>query len=119
MWKKDNMWSPRRGLGAAVANGKVFVVGGQAREYARIDDSRLFGGLAGQNRIETVKDHSTIPFFDPVAFSRRVCIEGKLAKRREERNLKRKPWQIVIGGWGGNDDDYQQRCPRRQAPAVG
>ena len=60
MWKKDNMWSPRRGLGAAVANGKVFVVGGQAREYARIDDSRLFGGLAGQNRIETVKDHSTI-----------------------------------------------------------
>ena len=54
------MRSPRRGLGAAVANGKVFVVGGQAREYARIDDSRLFGGLAVQNRIETVKEHSTI-----------------------------------------------------------
>lgn len=60
MWKKDNMWSPRRGLGAASANGKVFVVGGHAREYARIDDSRLIGGLAGQKRIETVKEHSTI-----------------------------------------------------------
>jgi len=60
MWKRENMWSPRRGLGAASANGKIFVIGGQAREYGRIDDSRLIGGLGGQKRIETVKDHSTI-----------------------------------------------------------
>ena len=60
MWKKENMWSPRRGLGAATANGKIFVIGGQAREYGRIDDSRLIGGLGGQKRIETVRDHSTV-----------------------------------------------------------
>jgi len=61
VWKKDNMWSPRRGLAAAVvANDKIFIIGGQAREYARIEDSRLVGGLDGQNRIETVREHSTI-----------------------------------------------------------
>ena len=60
VWKKDNMWSPRRGLGAAVANGKIFVIGGQAREYARINDSRLVGGLGSQKRVETIKEHSTI-----------------------------------------------------------
>ncbi|KAL7533889.1 hypothetical protein ACHAXR_009001, partial [Thalassiosira sp. AJA248-18] len=60
VWKKDNMWSPRRGLGAAVANGKIFVIGGQARDYARIEDSRIVGGLGGQKRIETVREHSTI-----------------------------------------------------------
>ena len=60
VWKKDNMWSPRRGLGAVVANDKLVVIGGQAREYARIDDARLVGGLGGQKRIETVREHSTI-----------------------------------------------------------
>ena len=60
VWKRDNMWSPRRGLGAVVANDKLFVIGGQAREYARIKDARLVGGLGHQKRIETVKEHSTI-----------------------------------------------------------
>jgi len=60
IWKRDNMWSPRRGHSAVVANDKLFVIGGEAREYARIDDSRLVGGLGNQHRIETVKDHSTI-----------------------------------------------------------
>lgn len=60
MWKNDNMWSPRRGLGSAWASRKIFVIGGQAREYGRIDDARLIGGLGGQKRVETMKDHSTI-----------------------------------------------------------
>lgn len=60
MWKKDNMWSPRRGLGAAWANEKIFVIGGQSMEYGRIDDLRLIGGLGGQKRIETVQDHFTV-----------------------------------------------------------
>lgn len=60
VWKRDNMWSPRRGLGAAVANDNMYVIGGQAREYARIDDIRLVGGIAGQRRVETARDHSTI-----------------------------------------------------------
>jgi hypothetical protein len=60
MWKIDNMWSPRRGLGAVNANDKIFVIGGESRDYARIDDARLIGGLAGQKRIITVNDHSTI-----------------------------------------------------------
>lgn len=59
VWKKDNMWSPRRGFGAAVANDKIFVIGGRAREYARIHDTRLVGGISGQ-RIESMRDHSTI-----------------------------------------------------------
>ena len=60
VWKKDNMWSPRRGFSAAVANGKIFVIGGRAREYARISDSRLIGDIAGRGRVETSRDHSTI-----------------------------------------------------------
>lgn len=60
MWKKDNMWSPRRGLGAASANGKIFVIGGQSREYGRIDNSRLVGGLDGQKRVDTMREYSTI-----------------------------------------------------------
>jgi hypothetical protein len=53
------MWSPRKHFGAAVANGKIFVIGGRAREYARIDDSRLVGGISG-HRVESLRDHSTI-----------------------------------------------------------
>ena len=60
VWKRDNMWSPRRGLAAAVANNKIYVIGGHAREYARIDDSRLVGDIAGKGRVETGRDHSTI-----------------------------------------------------------
>lgn len=61
VWKNDNMWSPRRGhASAVVANDKIFVIGGQAREYARIEDSRLVGGLDDQRRVETMREHSTI-----------------------------------------------------------
>jgi len=60
IWKKDNMWSPRRGHGAVVANDKIVVIGGRAREYARLQDSKLVGGLGSQKRIETVREHSTI-----------------------------------------------------------
>jgi hypothetical protein len=60
VWKRDNMWSPRRGFGAAVANDKLVVIGGRAREYGRIADSRLVGGIAGRGRIETARDHFTI-----------------------------------------------------------
>ena len=54
------MWSPRRGSGAAVVNGKIFVIGGRAREYARISDSRLVGDIASRGRVETSRDHSSI-----------------------------------------------------------
>ena len=78
VWKKDNMWSPRRGLAAAViSDNKIFVIGGQAREYARIEDTRLVGGLNGQKRIETVQGHSTI---------------------REELALKNDVWTSEDGG---------------------
>ena len=60
MWKDENMWSPRRGHGVVVADGEIVVMGGQAREYARIDDSRLVGGLGSQHRVETMRGHSTI-----------------------------------------------------------
>uniref|UniRef100_A0A7S2M3Q2 Uncharacterized protein n=1 Tax=Skeletonema marinoi TaxID=267567 RepID=A0A7S2M3Q2_9STRA len=60
IWKKDNMWSPRRGHGAVVANDKIVVIGGRAREYARLQNNKLVGGLGNQKRIETVQEHSTI-----------------------------------------------------------
>eukprot|EP00986_Skeletonema_menzelii_P003562 scaffold1118_cov150-Skeletonema_menzelii.AAC.8 len=60
IWKKDNMWSPRRGHGAVVANDKIVVIGGRAREYARLQNNMLVGGLGSQKRIETVREHSTI-----------------------------------------------------------
>ena len=53
------MWSPRKGFGAAVANDKIFVIGGRARDYSRIDNWRLVGGVSG-HRVETSRDHSTI-----------------------------------------------------------
>ncbi|KAL7471825.1 hypothetical protein ACHAXS_012134, partial [Conticribra weissflogii] len=59
IWKEDNMWSPRRGHGAVVANNKIFVIGGRAREQKRIEEWRLVGGIDGQKRFETIKDHST------------------------------------------------------------
>jgi len=59
VWKKDNMWSPRRGHGAIVAGGKLYVIGGKAREYTRIDDRRLVGGVSG-NKIETISNYPTI-----------------------------------------------------------
>ena len=60
MWKKDNMWSPRRGHGAVVANDKIVVIGGRAREYARLQNDMLVGGLGSQKRIDTVREYSTI-----------------------------------------------------------
>mmetsp|Transcript_4298 Transcript_4298/g.9268 ORF Transcript_4298/g.9268 Transcript_4298/m.9268 type:complete len:1107 (-) Transcript_4298:1229-4549(-) len=60
IWKEDNMWSPRRGHGAVVANNKIFLIGGRAREQNRIDETRLVGGIDGHKRFETMKDHSTI-----------------------------------------------------------
>ena len=57
LWKKDNMWSPRRGHQALVHRtfgeggewgvGKLYVLGGRAREFARVDDERMVGGVVG------------------------------------------------------------------------
>ncbi|GMH57736.1 hypothetical protein TL16_g02453 [Triparma laevis f. inornata] len=63
VWKKDNMWSPRRGHKSVVASGwfeanKLYVMGGRAREYARMDDDRLVGGVLGP-RIHTEIDRIT------------------------------------------------------------
>ena len=58
-WKKDNMWSPRRGHAAVVAEGKLYVIGGRAREFTRMDDARLIGGVQDR-KIETVVHHRTI-----------------------------------------------------------
>ncbi|GMH97352.1 hypothetical protein TrVE_jg7648 [Triparma verrucosa] len=63
VWKNDNMWSPRRGHKAVVASGwtefdKLYVMGGRAREYARMDDDRLVGGVLGP-RISTELDRIT------------------------------------------------------------
>ena len=34
-WKKDNMWSPRRGHGTVIANDNIFVIGGRANEVTK------------------------------------------------------------------------------------
>ena len=76
IWKKDNMWSPRRGHGAVAANEKIVVIGGRAREYARLKNDKLVGGLGSQKRIETVREYSTI---------------------REEHVLKNDVWDTIDG----------------------
>ena len=67
LWKKDNMWSPRRGHTAIVAGvmtpgrreeAKLYVMGGRAREYMRIDDDRMVGGVMGP-RVRTEMDRIT------------------------------------------------------------
>ena len=68
-WKKDNMWSPRRGHQSLVHRkygeggeyrvGNLYVLGGRAREYARIDDSRIVGGIKG-SKVATDLEHVTI-----------------------------------------------------------
>jgi hypothetical protein len=60
IWKKDNMWSPRRGHGAVVANNTILVIGGRAREYGRLHETNFVGGLGNEKRIETVREYSTI-----------------------------------------------------------
>ena len=64
VWKKDNMWSPRRGHKAVVAGGwrendKLYVMGGRAREYARFEGDRLIGGVIGP-RVVTANDRITV-----------------------------------------------------------
>ena len=76
IWKKDNMWSPRRGHAAVVANDKVVVIGGRAREYARLQDNKFVGGLGNQKRIETIREYSTF---------------------REEHALKNDIWNSIDG----------------------
>jgi len=54
VWKRHNMWSERRGHGSIVANERIYVIGGRAREY-----TRMF--VKGKNRrVETVRDHSSV-----------------------------------------------------------
>ena len=69
LWKKDNMWSPRRGHQALVHRtfgeggewgvGKLYVLGGRAREFARVDDERMVGGVVG-SKVATDLEHITI-----------------------------------------------------------
>ena len=58
-FKEYNMWSPRRGHAAAVANNALYVIGGRARESSSFNDAGLIGGVIGP-RIETSKYQSTI-----------------------------------------------------------
>ncbi len=82
VWKKDNMWSPRRGHKAVVAgsqglhtlheaqddpdvhnniytNDRLYVMGGRAREYTRVEGDRLVGGIIGP-RVKTELDRITV-----------------------------------------------------------
>ena len=45
VWKYNNMWSPRRGHGSIVANNKLFVIGGRAREVIDMQPSSMVGGI--------------------------------------------------------------------------
>jgi hypothetical protein len=47
VWKRDNMWSPRRHHKVLVHRQKLYIMGGRAREYARMSDRRLIGGIIG------------------------------------------------------------------------
>ena len=58
-FKKENMWSPRRGHAAIAVEDDVFVIGGRSREHVRVDDERLVGGVIG-NRVESRKDFLTV-----------------------------------------------------------
>jgi len=59
LWKRSNMWSPRRGHGALVVkNNTIYVIGGRSREFTRMDDARLVGGIQ-DHRVETMRDHPT------------------------------------------------------------
>ena len=58
-FKGENMWSPRRGHAAVVANGALFVIGGRSREQVRIDDERLVGGVM-ESRVTSSRDYLTV-----------------------------------------------------------
>ena len=44
-WKKVNMWSPRRGHGAVVANKILYILGGMACEQTRVESAPLVGAM--------------------------------------------------------------------------
>ena len=93
VWKHHNMWSPRRGHGAVVANKKIFVIGGRAREYVRMNDERLVGGLMDK-RFESVQDHTTVR--EEVALKNDVWVsEDGLGKQ----------WNLVTPGCQDPQED--------------
>ncbi len=47
-FKRNNMWSPRRGHATVVANDVIYVIGGRAREHVPDHDTRLVGGSMHQ-----------------------------------------------------------------------
>mmetsp|Transcript_10681 Transcript_10681/g.16039 ORF Transcript_10681/g.16039 Transcript_10681/m.16039 type:complete len:1127 (-) Transcript_10681:12-3392(-) len=58
VWKRDNMWSPRRGHAAVVANDKIFVIGGRGSENMRMRETSMVGGILGY-KAEDTRDHAT------------------------------------------------------------
>ena len=58
VWKRDNMWSPRRGHGSVVVNGKLFVIGGRSREIIDTRHSTWIGGIIdNENEVNSNKGY--------------------------------------------------------------
>ncbi len=91
--KEKNMWSPRRGHGAVVANGELLVIGGRSKEQANINDSRLVGGIE-EPRILSSKDHQTM--------RQRNVLKNDIWVSRDGEG---KSWSLVTPGCRDQQED--------------
>ena len=58
VWKRDNMWSPRRGHSSFSINGRLFVIGGRAKEVIDVNASSNVGGILDSSNMRRSDFHS-------------------------------------------------------------
>lgn len=94
-WKNDNMWSPRRGHGAVVANGKLYVIGGRAQEYTSIHDQRRADTDVGtEDSINFDRNvESTLDY--PTSFRKETILKNDIWVSEDGLG---KDWKLVTAG---------------------
>lgn len=91
--KASNMWAPRRGHAAIVANNAIYVIGGRVREQSEVADSSLIGGI-NVPRAESNQDRLTT--------RQRIALKNDVWVSRDGEG---KSWTLVTPGCRDHQED--------------
>lgn len=94
VFKRNNMWSPRRGHATVVANGAIYVIGGRAREHVSDNDVRIVGETLNPM---TVNEYST--------FREQALLKNDVWMSSDEG----KSWKLVTPGCIDQQKDVLMR----------